>query len=306
MIFALLLISPASFTEPVEFDADDPAVLYNAAAPDRSLIVGTDKEKAPGGGLYAFNLEGKVVGRFSGVDRPNNVEITTLSNGKTFVLTTERLKNRVRVFTLSFDGTFIDVTGDTEVFRGEAGEDKAPMGIACHGSRVFVTPKAGSITKHLQELAIVENPRSGRIDLNPVRRFGNYTGVKETESIAVDPITNRIYYSDELKGIWCYSLDKLSSPMDFIQNSLHTGDHEGLAFTDKYLVSTDQRKDESVYWLYDRWSRQLVTGFRAPVDETDGIEICTKPLGPRFPKGIMIAMNSKGRNFAIFDLRLFP
>lgn len=88
-----------------------------------------------------------------------------------------------------------------------------------------------------------------------------------------------------------------------IKNDAHSGDHEGLALWGNWLVSTDQRAERSVFWLYDRKSLKLVGSFSAPVDDTDGIEIFAKPMGPKFPKGIMVAMNSKDRNFAIFDLR---
>ncbi|RYG30867.1 phytase, partial [bacterium] len=36
-------------------------------------------------------------------------------------------------------------------------------------------------------------------------------------------------------------------------------------------------------------------------DETDGIEVCALPLGPRYPRGILVAMDSGPKRFAIFD-----
>lgn len=315
---ALPLVQPTLFTEPVEFDADDPAVYYNSKSPSKSLIVATDKEKdrkdGTGGGLYVFNLEGKVVSKFKVLDRPNNVDIVQAFRiGKSkmpLVVTTERLQNRLRVFTLSEKGDLKDVTGSTEVFKVDTGEDKAPMGIACGAfnekTYAFVTPKAGKPTNHLQQLELVFNSKTKKVDAKPVSRFGTFSMKKETESIVIDPVNRQIFYSDELVGVRQYSLKNLSKETRLITNKQHSGDHEGLAIWNQTLVSTDQRVDESVYWYYNLKTGKPQGGFRAPVDETDGIEICDRPMGKKFPKGIMVAMNSKGKNFAIFDLRTLP
>lgn len=307
----LPVLTPARMTEPVEFDADDPAFVYNERDPRQSLILGTDKQAAPGGGLYAFNLDGKIVTSFKGLDRPNNVD--TVENFPTnegtvhLAIVTERLKNRLRAFKVSFSGkTFEDVTGDTEVFRGAVGEDKAPMGIACWTKNdrtyAFVTPKAGKVRQHLEQLELVFNPTSKKVDAKLVRCFGAYSGKKETESIVVDPATERVFYSDEGVGIWMYDANSNAPDraLGLIRNPAHEGDHEGLAIMGDILVSTDQRKDESVYWFYETRSGVPRGGFRAPVDDTDGIDIIDRKGGPSF----MAAMNSKGKNFALFPLDL--
>jgi 3-phytase len=38
-------------------------------------------------------------------------------------------------------------------------------------------------------------------------------------------------------------------------------------------------------------------------DSTDGLEVVSEPLGPRFPRGVLIMMNSAGRNFQLYDWR---
>jgi 3-phytase len=295
------------FTESVRFDADDPAIVYNSRKPESSIIVATDKEKAPGGGLYAINLKGKVIGHIGGLNRPNNVDTLApqVINGSTvqIVVTTERLARRLRVFIVDFNGNFTDVSGKTEVFRGEENEDGQPMGIACHGNDVYVTPKAGTKVNHVEKLTLVWNRETQCFDAISRQRFGNFTGHKETESIVVDPVFRRVFYSDELKGIWCYGLNNLWSPYMFLTSDpKQTGDHEGLALTTEYLVSVDQRKERTWFWLYNRKTLRQEGVFMAEVDETDGIDICTKPLGKQFPKGILVAMNSNGKNFAIFSL----
>ena len=317
----LPLIQPTLFTEPVQFDADDPAILYNAEYPHQSLILATDKEKAhsepqSGGGIYVFNLQGKILNKVKGLDRPNNIDVIhsfQIANEKSSIaVVTERLKTQLRIYKVTLQGSLIDLTGSTQVFQSEneQGEDRAPMGIACWQSKgksyAIVSPKAGKATRHLEQLELKWNPVTKKIDAHSVNRLGSFSTKKETESMTVNQSSNHLYYSDELVGIRKISLTNPKSPELLIQNSQHTGDHEGLAIWNNVLVSTDQRKDESVYWFYSLATNQLVGGFKAPVDETDGIEICSKPLGKQFPNGIMVAMNSKGKNFAIFDLRKFP
>lgn len=52
-------ITPLYVTEPVQFDSDDPAIWVNPADSSKSLIIGTDKDE--NGGLYVFDLQGKII-----------------------------------------------------------------------------------------------------------------------------------------------------------------------------------------------------------------------------------------------------
>ncbi len=302
-------VLPTRMTDPVEFDADDPAFMFNREEPVKSLILGTDKEKSPGGGLYAFGLDGRMIAKVKGLDRPNNVDsvedFSTPNGSIQLAVVTERLQNRLRVFAVSFSGeTFRDVTGQTEVFKGESGEDKAPMGIACWQKNgrtfAFVTPKAGQTSRHVEQLELKFNSVTQKVDAQSVRRFGAYSGKKETESIVVDPRTERVFYSDEGVGVWAYDANPngKDSAVGLIRNPEHQGDHEGLAIMGDTLISTDQRKDESVFWFYNARSLVPCGGFRSPIDETDGIDIIDQKGGSRW----MAAMNSKGRNFALLPL----
>src|SRR5687767_11274914 len=60
-------------TDAVAEDSDDPAIWIHPTDPSKSLIIGTDK----GGGLYTFNLQGKILSdrTKTGLSRPNNIDI---------------------------------------------------------------------------------------------------------------------------------------------------------------------------------------------------------------------------------------
>jgi 3-phytase len=92
------------------------------------------------------------------------------------------------------------------------------------------------------------------------------------------------------------------------------GDREGIAiYAGKggtgYIVCTDQIVGDSAYHLFPREGSganphdhsQRVATIRGGADETDGIEVTSAPLGPGFPQGLLVAMNSVGRNFLIYN-----
>lgn len=43
--------------------------------------------------------------------------------------------------------------------------------------------------------------------------------------------------------------------------------------------------------------------FTGGADGTDGLDVTSAPLGPDFPDGLLVAMNSASRNFLLFRWR---
>ena len=95
-----------------------------------------------------------------------------------------------------------------------------------------------------------------------------------------------------------------------------SADREGIAIYaqpgDKgYIICTDQLPGGSHCHLFRREGSstnphdhsQRVRIIHGSADQTDGIEATSRTLGPRFPDGLMAAMNSRGRNFLFFDWR---
>lgn len=298
-------ITVDAWTEPVGTDADDPAIVYRG---ENSLIIGTDKTEAPGGGLAVFNLDGKKVSGVTGLNRPNNVDVVQAfsmgSETVSLAVATERESSRLIIYSVSADGTLKDLTGRTALVRG--GKKVKPMGVAVSQrdgrTFVFITPKEPMGVGQVLVGELRLDAEKGRIDFVENSWFGSFSGKKETESVAVEPSSGTVFYSDEGHGIWRYP-SPLSLDGKLIANPKHTGDHEGLAFLSGYLVSTDQRVDNTVFWVYDLATLALKGSFSMGTDETDGIEICAMPMGAKYPEGIMVAMNSKGKNFAIVDVR---
>lgn len=310
-------VAPVLATDPVGTDADDPAIWVHPTHPERSLVFGTDKIKAPNGGLVTFSLDGKAIDRISNLDRPNNVDVEyglKMKDGNwDIVVVTERLQHRLRIFRMLPDTRKLaDITGETQLNLAESGDASEPMGIGLYKNpksesiSAIVSPKTGPSKGYLGEYRFVVNS-DNKVDVKLVRRFGEYSGKKEIESIYVDDENGVVYYSDETVGTRRFNLKTGETPAMFNTTGF-AGDHEGIAqwrinSKTNYLVCTDQIPENSVFRIFSMApSPQLIAEFVGASDETDGIEICAKPLGPKFPEGLMVAMHSKGKQFLFYSL----
>jgi 3-phytase len=317
-------IQPVVRTEPVAEDPDDPAVWVNPADPARSLILGTNKVKAPGGALVVFGLDGKTIQTVAGLDRPNNVDVEYgLGGAMDIAVVTERLQNRLRIFRIGPEGvTDVTAPGATRVFADRTGEEAAPMGIALYkrpaDGAVFaiVAPKSGPREGYLGQYRL-ELTSEGQVAAQFVRYFGRFSGSGEIEAVAVDDALGYVYYADEGDGIHKYHADP-DHPFA-AQELAHFGregfraDREGIAVYARadgtgYLVCTDQVEGNSEYHIFRREGEpgrphdhsQRLKIVRGGAGSTDGLEITSMNLGPQFPNGLMVAMNSKDRNFLIY------
>ncbi|HTM51172.1 MAG TPA: phytase [Bryobacteraceae bacterium] len=316
-------------TERVSDDPDDPAIWVHPTDTARSLILGTNKVKAPKGALVAFGLDGKTRQTVAGLDRPNNVDIEygLRAGGRDIdvAVATERLKSQLRIFKIAPDGSGITETtssGNTRVFAGREGEQAAPMGISLYRRArdgvifAIVAPKSGPREGYLGQYRLEEDEQGG-IKATFVRYFGRFSGVGEIEAVAVDDALGYVYYADEGDGIHKYHADPEHA--DAGRELAHFGrtgfraDREGIAIYERndgtgYIVCTDQLSGNSEYHVFrregepgqphDHNTRLKVV--RGGADSTDGIEISSRPLGPMFPAGLMVTMNSSGRNFLFY------
>ncbi|RYG48886.1 phytase [bacterium] len=310
LLLLVPLVATAFSTSPVPHDADDPAVWIDSRRPERSVIIGTDKEEKVGG-VYVWNLQGQPLQKIEKVDRPNNVDVAygfqTSGGPQDLAVATERGTKRLRVFFVN-GGRLRDVTGDTPMVTSANAENGMPMGIGLwrrkDGMYAIVSPKSGPKEGYLQLYRLRYNAFSGRVDTEFVRFFGAYSGKKEIESVCVDADAGFVYYSDEGYGTRKVRLSDYKE-VGSLNRSGFKGDHEGIAVWrgqggKGYVVCTEQLDGDSVYHVFRReGSNAKVGSFRIGADQTDGIEVVSTPLGPRFPQGLFIAMNSGGRNFKV-------
>ncbi|WP_137904299.1 phytase [Chryseobacterium sp. 2VB] len=303
-------LKPTVITETVVHDTDDPAIWINSQDPSKSIIIGTDKDTD--GGLYAFDLNGKIIHKVLGLKRPNNVDLEYgfILNGKKtdIAAVTERETNKVKLYSLPE----LKEVGEISVFEGET--ERGPMGVSMYKNPqteeifVIVGRKSGPADGYLWQYKLTE--KNGSITGEVVRKFGKYSGLKEIESIAVDDEMGYIYYSDEQFGVHKYYADpeKGNEELAVFGKGDFKSDVEGISIypTDKgkgYILVSNQQNDTFNVYLREDQAKGRIAEIPVSTLESDGSEVTHVNLGPKFPKGIFVAM-SNGRVFHYYDWRL--
>ncbi len=309
-------LEPAVITEQVTHDTDDPAIWINPADTLQSLIIGTDKDS--NGALYAFDLNGKIVRKTERLQRPNNVDIACglLLGGQRVdvAVVTERETNMLRVFKLP--GLEPVDNGGIPVFEGET--ERAPMGIALYtrpaDTAIFAIAgrKNGPVNNYLWQYRLHDNGQ-GQVTGTLVRKFGQYSGKKEIEAIAVDHALGYVYCSDETVGVRKYNAnpdDTAAPELALFGTTGFASDHEGISIypltdsTGYILVSNQQANTFMVYRREgaagNPHQHTLVAEVPVSTIESDGSEVTAVPLGSRFPKGMLVAM-SNGKVFHYYS-----
>jgi 3-phytase len=318
-------IKPVRASATLTHDPDDPAIWVHPTNPERSLVFGTVKAAAPDGGVAVFGLDGTLRQLLTGIDRPNNIDVeygfAFAGRAIDIAVVTERYQRRLRVFAIAADGSGISDLGAVPVLEGQPGEAGAPMGIGLYrrsrDGAIFaiVAPKTGPADGYLWQYRL-EDAGGGRLSAITVRRFGRFGGIGEIEAVAVDDEAGHVYYADEDNGIhkWHADPDRegASKELAHFARDGFSGDREGLAIYAGrsgagYIIATDQLPVNSGYHLYRRngtpesaSNHAAVRVFSGGADSTDGIEATSRDLGPEFPGGLFVAMNSTARNFLFY------
>jgi 3-phytase len=316
-------------TEPVGDDADDPAIWRNSRNPAASLLLGTNKAAAPNGALVVFDLNGRIRQIVSGLDRPNNVDVEYgLQLGEELVdvaVVTERNRGTLRVYKIPANGApLVDIsaTGGLDVFEGEKGLLGAPMGIGLYRRArdgavyAVVSRKAGPTQGYLWQYRL-EDDGQRRVVATKVRELGRASINAEIEAVAVDDALGYVYYAEEALGIHKWHADpdhpKAGRELSVFGRSGFYGDREGIAIYSRtahtgFIVVADQIKGRSRYLVFRREG-----GRRSPhdhsetvriidrgADDTDGLDAAAFQFGSSFPRGFLVAMNSRDRNFLVY------
>lgn len=314
------VIYPKIVTQPLPHDTDDPAIWINKEDKKKSLILGTDKDKD--GGLYVFDLEGHILmdKTVRPLKRPNNVDVEYgLSLGGELIdiaAVTERLTHKLRIFRLP-DMSPVD-NGGLEMFKGETGiNERDLMGIALYrrtgDGAVFaiVGRKTGPSGSYLWEY-LLHDDGTGMVKATLVRKFGEFSGKKEIEAIAVDDKLGYVYYSDEGVGVRKYYADpsKENKQLALFATKGFVRDHEGISiYCDTsgtgYIIVSDQSANE--FHIFPRQgtdddpnSYPLLKVVKLDTHESDGSDVTSVALGDLFPEGLFVAM-SDDRTFQYYS-----
>ncbi len=306
------VVQPLFITDTLPHDTDDPAIWINPNDPAKSLVIGTDKDE--NGGLYVFNLQGKIDTARSvrNLNRPNNVDIEyglTLGGRSTDIaVATERFTHKLRIYRLP-DMQPVD-KGGIPVFEGETlPEYRDLMGIALYKDRqgkvyAIVGRKTGPTDGTYLWQYLLGDDGTGHVKATLVRKFGKYSGIKEIEAIAVDDALGYVYYSDERAGVRKYYADpeKGNEELAFFATTGFMEDNEGISIypsTDStgYILVSDQGANQFRIFAREgsrqnRHQHSLVRTVKVSAAESDGSDCVAIPLGKDFPRGVFVAMST--------------
>jgi 3-phytase len=308
-------VKPLIKTESLPNDPDDVAIWVNKTDKPSSIVFINDKNE--NGGLYAFNLNGKRIDSIKPIilKKPNNVDIwqSKSSNIPSYIFITERTTQNLIV--ASFNHHQFNKIDSFKLFEFDTTENidfKSPMGIAIDkrdridSINVYVSRKNGPKIGYIAHYAYFPYPKSNMPQIKLVRLIGEFSGIKEIESLAVDTLYNRVLYSDE-----SYSVRYVSTLLD--SNDKGTfglgkfkRDIEGIALSppiENYKngliwVSDQQRQSLN---LFDRKTLEYLGKIKVMAKETDGIDFAAVPLF-RNSRGTIFMMNDKQHNFHYYDI----
>jgi 3-phytase len=285
--------------------ADDPAIWADPADPSRSLILGTDKRA----GLYLYDMNGAVVD-FLAAGKLNNIDLRDgfALDGKRVVLAaaTDRTNKTIRLFML-----------DTERRKiVDIGDGPQPSGLGDpYGVCIYKSVKSGrfyviaSDTEGLnRQWEIVARP-GGRAAIKQVRDL--HLG-SQTEGCVADDANAKLYIDEEDVALWQFNAEPGGSDRGrqigtVADNPALAADLEGVSLYDLgggrgYLVASSQGNNS--YAVYRREGDNAYLGSFAVIadgvtgidgiSETDGLDLSSRPLGPGFEAGAMVAQD--GRN----------
>ncbi|WP_165732777.1 phytase [Polaribacter sp. 20A6] len=307
-------IAPDIITEKSVNDTDDPAIWIHPTDASKSIVFGTDKET--NGAIYAYDLQGKIIEdkTIRNIKRPNNVDLEygfQLNDSvKVDVLVfTEREEQQIRMFSVP-DMKPLD-EGGFPVFEDETiPENKLPMGVAIYKSPIdgtfyaIVGRKTGPKEGYLYQYKL--DSENSKVTTTLVRKFGQFSGKKEIEAIAVDAEMGFVYYSDEMHCVRKYYAEpsKGNEEIACFGSELFERDIEGIAIAKfenekGYIIVSDQQKGQ--FNLFDRQTNAFVKAVNLSTTQTDGCDVVTVPLNDTFKSGLFVAMND-AKDFYFYDL----
>jgi 3-phytase len=294
--------------------ADDPAIWINYAAPEQSLVFGTDKQS----GVYSYKLNGEQIG-YSELGRINNIDSRTLTPGdratdtysQTFIFASNRTLQTVDLWVLS-DSTLAEAAASERFALPITRSVQAQSGINIYGI-------CAGVDKDLGLIAFVTEDEGPRVELwqyrdESLRLLTTFNNGGESEGCVYDDENRTLLISEEEVGgvLRAYQVsDQLdfSSPIIVDSREGHIkGDPEGVAIyktsdTDGYVLLSSQ--GDSKFNVYDRQSPYTYRGSFNIVDGavidgqlvdgttiTDGIAVANYPFNSDFPKGLFVAQDN--------------
>ena len=287
--------------------ADDPCIYIHPENREKSLIIGTDKDKQKGG-IRVYNIDGKEI-QFLQDGAMNNVDIrhgfSLGSKDVALVVAGNRTKNTFAIY---------KVDPDSGKLENVAAKD-LPLGLKAYGSCMYASKKTGKLyvfvnskNGNVEQWHLFDDGK-GKVDGKMVRKLEVSS---QTEGCVADDILGNFYLGEEVVGIWRFGAEPESQDIGKLIDRI--GDHlvadvEGLTiyYADQnsgYLIASSQ--GNNTYVVYEREGQNKYLGRFKIIDgseidgtsDTDGIDVTNLPFGKNFEQGMFVAQDgtNKGGN----------
>ena len=286
--------------------ADDSAIWIHPTDTARSTIIGTQKQ----GGLGVYDLAGQEI-QYLSDGNMNNVDLRynfSINGDKVTVLAaSNRSDNSIALYQINPNSRQLENIAARTIFIGLK---QTAYGLCMYRSQlsgkyyVFINDKIGAV----EQWELFENGQK-QIDATLVRSFGVDSQV---EGCVADDVLGHFYLGEERVGIWKFGAEPDSGDSGYLidktktKGGYLTPEVEGLAIyysseTEGYLIASNQGNDS--YTVYDRAGNNEYLGkFQIEandelkiddVNDTDGIEVVSAPLGKNFPHGVFVAQDGE-------------
>jgi 3-phytase/alkaline phosphatase D len=313
-------------TKPIEGpDPDDPAIWLNPRDPNASVIVTSHKE----GGLRVYDLAGHELQaiepkgiRYNNVDVVYNVALGGVP--RDLFVASDRANDTLAIYAINpLTRKLREVTSASmpaNIFGVDDG-DATAYGLAAFTAAdgtnyVFVTQAADG---KVAQLKLVEG-RDGGVSAQLVRTLllPNPGGLEpeelQSEGLVIDQTTGFGYVSMESGGIWRFSTDPQAGS-DFVQfvppdADFLEPDLEGLSIryaddgSRQMFVSS---QGDSTFSVLDLDTGAFLGRFAVArgnridgVEESDGLDIFSGPLGHLFPDGLLVVQDGSNEPQNVF------
>jgi len=316
-------VTPSAETVPVGSTgdaADDPVVVVNHEKPESSWIVGTNKNVV-NGGLQVYRLDGSVADTvadpaLNNVDARENFPF--LFGKGVLIGATRRSDSSLALYTI-----------DIKTGKLKNVESKRLKSVESYGFCLGFDPKTEQFYAYVNEKSgTITQWRlfptaEGTVDGERVRTLKVAT---QPEGMAIDDETGTLFVGEEIRGIWKFGAWPDQPFTGELIDSIYRGgvlkaDVEGMdifksGHGEGYLVVSNQGNHN--YVLYNRKApHERIGSFKIgdskTIDgtgETDGLAVCSSPLGTLYPEGILVVQDGfnkprkAGQNFKIIDWRM--
>jgi 3-phytase len=288
--------------------ADDPAIWVNKKHPQKSRVIGTNKQQ----GLFVYDMHGRELQHFN-TGKLNNVDVRYgVSFGKKVVdiaVATNRDDNSLAIYT-------IDPTNGKLSFSGSLATDLEEIyGFCLYQS----TAGAGQSQSVLYAIPNSKTGEFQQIQLTAVADSGNkkslqWQGKKvrsffvksQPEGCVADDMHQQLFVGEEDVGVWTIGAEPAAGTQ--VQLVMPVGDVlvadvEGMGIyqgkTKNYLVVSSQ--GNNTYVIMEAAAPYKLRGIiRIDLDaeknidgvsETDGLDVTHLNMGPGFSEGMLVVQD---------------